>query len=153
MRPASADDQAFISEMQFEAFFVPPEAEPFPRSILDDPNIRKYHAGFGTRRGDVGVIAETPGGEPLGAAWARLVEGYGFVDAATPEIGLAVVGSARGSGIGTALLRALLADVPRCSLSVDTRNPAMRLYERLGFELVVHDDGGSATMLRDGSAA
>ena len=39
----------------------------------------------------------------------------------------------RGQGVGDALLRALLAAVPRMSLSVDARNPARHLYERHGF--------------------
>ena len=127
-RAATAADQAFISDMQYEAMFVPPGAEPFPRSILDEPNIRLYHADFGSCDGDLGVIAESPTGRLLGAAWVRLVEGYGFVDADTPELGIAVVADRRGGGVGTALLGALLERVPRCSLSVDTRNPAIRLY-------------------------
>jgi ribosomal protein S18 acetylase RimI-like enzyme len=148
IRAASPADQAFISEMQHEAFFVPPGAEPFPRSILDEPQIRKYHADFGTETGDVGFIAESSAGEPLGAAWVRLVEGYGFVDHETPELGIAVGERARDAGIGTALLEHLLAAAPRCSLSVDTRNRAMRLYDRLGFTTVRVDGDWTAVMLR-----
>jgi ribosomal protein S18 acetylase RimI-like enzyme len=147
IRPAVASDQSFITEMQYAAFFVPPGGAPFPRSILDDPAIVKYHRDFGSRPGDVGVVALDDAGRRLGAAWVRLVEGYGFVDRETPELGIAVVDGVRGQGIGTALLEELLARVPRCSLSVDRRNPAMRLYERLGFEAVT-DDGDAVTMLR-----
>ena len=150
IRAASASDQRFISEMQFEAFFVPPGGEPFPRSILDEPNVRPYHAEFGTRPGDVGVIAETSAGRPFGAAWVRLVEGYGFVDAETPELGIAVVDSYRGSGVGSALLDELVARVPRCSLSVDVRNAAFRLYERSGFVTVRTDGEHTKVMLRTG---
>lgn len=149
-RTATAADQVFISEMQYEAFFVPPGAEPFPVSILDEPHIRPYHVGFGTRPGDVGVIAETCGGRPIGAAWVRLVEGYGFVDAHTPELGIAVVDEHRGGGVGTALLDDLLVTVPRCSLSVDRRNPATRLYERSGFVTVRTDDEHTVVMLWTG---
>lgn len=148
IRPATVNDQAFVSEMQYEAFFVPPGGEPFPRSILDDPNLQKYHVGFGTRAGDVGFVAETAELEPLGAAWVRLVDGYGFVDAETPELGIAVVVGARGRGVGSALMHELLTAVPRCSLSVDGRNPAKRLYERLGFVTVRVDDSGHPVMLR-----
>lgn len=150
IRDATADDQAFITEMQYEAFFVPPGSEPFPLSILDEPHITPYHLEFGTRTGDAGVIAVDPHGHPLGAAWVRQVEGYGFVDHETPELGVAVIEMARGHGIGTALMEAMLHRVPRCSLSVDIRNPALRLYERLGFEPVGEPDGTSVVMLRDG---
>ena len=152
IRSATSGDQAFVSAMQYEAFFVPPGADPFPESILDEPHIVKYHVGFGTRAGDVGVIAEASDGRRLGAAWVRRVQGYGFVDADTPELGIAVAVGSRGIGIGTALMQELLRLVPRCSLSVDTRNPAMRLYERLGFETVSTGGEFSATMLIDLSA-
>lgn len=152
IRRATSADQAFISEMQFEAFFVPPGAEPFPTSILDQPQIVKYHVGFGERAGDVGVIAESPAGRQLGAAWVRQVEGYGFVDADTPELGIAVLAGERCAGIGSALLHQLVRSVPRCSLSVDIRNPAIRLYERLGFAVVRTDGAYSVTMLLDLSA-
>ena len=153
IRPATGADQEFISDMQYEAFFVPPGEPPFPRSILDEPHIVKYHVEFGAHRGDAGVIAETPDDRPVGAAWVRLVEGYGFVSADTPELGIAVVEDVRGSGIGTALLAALLELVPRCSLSVDTRNPAVRLYERAGFRTVRTEGEHSAVMLREGGAS
>jgi ribosomal protein S18 acetylase RimI-like enzyme len=153
LRSATGADQALISAMQYEAFFVPPGDDPFPLSILDQPQILKYHLDFGTRAGDVGVVAESVDGRPLGAAWVRLVEGYGFVDSATPELGVAVDPGERGSGIGTALLRELFGVVPRCSLSVDTRNPALRLYERLGFVTVRTDSDHSAIMLREGAGS
>jgi len=40
----------------------------------------------------------------------------------------------------------LLWSVTRCSLSVDDRNRAVRLYQRFGFE-VVRTDGHSVTLL------
>jgi len=64
-------------------------------------------------------------------------------------LGIAVVERSRGSGIGTAMLRQLFAVTPRCSLSVDTRNQALRLYERLGFVTVRTDGEYSAIMLRE----
>lgn len=47
----------------------------------------------------------------------------------------------RGTGVGTALLKALIdrarhEDLCALSLSVEVDNPALRLYERLGFARV-----------------
>jgi ribosomal protein S18 acetylase RimI-like enzyme len=92
------------------------------------------------RDGDAGVVAAA-----VGAAWYRRftadAPGYGFVAAHIPEVTIGVVAGARGRGIGGALLRAL-ADAARAddlealSLSVEEDNPALRLYERAGFERV-----------------
>jgi SAM-dependent methyltransferase len=153
VRPATASDQAFISEMQYEAFFVPPGVSPFDREILDEPAIRPYHADFGSQPGDVGRIAVGRDGNPVGVAWVRRLRGYGFVDDDTPELSVAVVESRRGGGVGMALLEALLAAVPRMSLSVDRRNPALRLYERLGFDVVREDGEHTLVMLCDRSGA
>ncbi len=151
IRPALGRDEPFLFEMVYEALFVPPGSEPFPRSALDQPELLHYASGFGTRHGDVGFVAETRAGEPIGAAWARLLtsgnRGYGYVDDDTPELSVAVGAGRRNDGVGTALLRRLINVVPRISLSVDTRNPVVRLYERLGF-VIVGQDGTSLTMLR-----
>jgi ribosomal protein S18 acetylase RimI-like enzyme len=91
-------------------------------------------------------------GSPIGAAWVRRYSidnpAYGYVDDDTPELSIAVVATHRGMGVGTELLTKLIADVPRCSLSVDQRNPAVRLYESLGFE-IIERSGTSLTMIRD----
>lgn len=150
IRDLTGADQWFVTEMQYQALFVAPGDEPPPRSVLDDPHLAPYHRGFATRSSDVGVIARDDDGSPVGAAWVRRIEGYGFVDPDTPELGMAVVAERRGEGVGSALLSALLERVPRCSLSVDARNPARRLYERFGFAEVRVDGDHGVVMLRDG---
>jgi ribosomal protein S18 acetylase RimI-like enzyme len=55
-----------------------------------------------------------------------------------PELSIGVAAEARGRGVGSALLDALLTlarerGYRAVSLSVDRRNPARRLYERKGF--------------------
>jgi ribosomal protein S18 acetylase RimI-like enzyme len=149
IRQATSHDETFLFEMVYEALFVEPGGEPFARSVLDHPQIAHYAKGFG-RPGDVGLLAQTLAGSPIGAAWVRRYTSsdpaYGFVDGDTPELSIAVITEYRGAGVGTRLLTELLANVPRCSLSVDERNPAVRLYERLGFE-TIERSGSSLTML------
>jgi len=150
IRPATVSDEAFLREMLYAALFVPPDEPPLPREILDDPKVAHYVDAFGTSNGDVGFIAVE--GEPIGAAWVRLLtgddRGFGYVDDDAPELSIAVVPEHRGNGLGTALMECLLAEAPRCSLSVDDRNPALRLYERLGF-VTVSSRRHSLTMLRE----
>lgn len=150
IRSASHLDEAFIYEMLYQALYVPPEDEPLPRSILSQPDIAHYASGFGTHNGDAGFIAET-GDDRIGAAWVRLLtgddRGFGYVDDDTPELSVAVTSEWRGRGVGTALIAAVVKDLPRVSLSTDSRNPASQLYARLGFKCIA-TDRTSLTMLR-----
>jgi ribosomal protein S18 acetylase RimI-like enzyme len=50
-------------------------------------------------------------------------------------VDIALLPAFRGSGIGSALLRDVLADGRRVTIHVERMNPALRLYERLGFKL------------------
>ncbi len=124
-----------------------------PLDVLADPALAPYVAGW-PRPGDLGVVAEDAG-RPVGAAWARLfppdAPAYGFVRADVPELAIATVPDRRGTGLGGALLRELVAvaaaaGVPGLSLSVHRDNPALRLYERHGF-VRVGRLGESHTML------
>ncbi len=149
--PVSDDDVALLRAMLYEALFVPPSAPPFPTDIVDSPELARYIAGFGSQPTDRGWCAEAFSGELLGAAWARQLHGrgagYGYVDDDTPELTVAVTAAQRGRGLGTGLLTALIDEVGRCSLSCDVRNPAVALYERLGF-VTVRTDGHTLVMLR-----
>ena len=130
--------------MLFEAFVWDTTARrPAWSECRQQPEFAKLLSGWG-RHGDRGVIAED-GVTPFGAAWFRLwtteLHSYGFVDASTPELGIAVSLQHRRNGIGRALLRALIemarADrFPALSLSVSPFNPARRLYESVGFRKV-----------------
>ncbi len=118
-----------------------------------DLPVSRYVESWG-RRGDRALIA-IDDFRPVGAAWYRLFSearpGYGFVDADTPELTIAVVPSRRGHGFGAELLSALLEHAREdgfhaVSLSVEPENPALHLYQRHGFEKV-GERGGAWVML------
>ena len=153
LRRADAGDVGFLREMLHLALFVAPGGDPFPANDVDRPELARIVAGFGTADGDLGWIAKTAGGRSLGAAWVRRftrdAPGFGYVDDVTPELSIAVHATDRGRGIGTVLLAQLIDDVERMCLSVDARNPAVRLYERSGFAQV-RREGFTITMLHLG---
>lgn len=136
--------------MLYQSIHVREGQAPLPRSVLDAPDIAHYLEGFDCM-GDDAQVAVTSG-YLIGAAWCRTMRaddpGYGFVADDIPELGMAVVDTWRGRGVGTRLIEDLMARHPMISLSVDTDNDgARRLYERLGFTSVdVY--GTSTTMLR-----
>ena len=142
IRPAQPDDVPFLWDMGWEATAVDPGMRALGReAAFADPHVRRYLDDWG-RAGDAAVVAVAADGQRLGAAWYRLFTaddpGWGFVAPDVPEISIGVVAAARGKGVGSALLDALLALARQqghraISLSVDRQNPARRLYERKGF--------------------
>lgn len=146
--------------MVFYAARWRPGQETDPRApVLADDHVARYIEGWG-RRGDLGVIAEDSG-RPVGAAWLRLFTearpGYGFIDVKIPELSIAVVPGWRGRGIGSALLTATLAAAGEAgcsavSLSVESDNPARRLYQRAGFAGIAEADGAWTMRCDLGSA-
>ncbi len=152
LRRADAHDLPFLTRMLAEAAYWRSGGPPPDVDVLDLPDVARYLQGW-PLPGDVGVVAEEAA--PFGAAWLRFLPedepGYGFVDARTPELTIGVVAACRGRGVGRRLLLGLLdaareEGVERVSLSVEPDNPAMRLYERVGF-VPVGVNGGAVTML------
>ena len=154
IRSLIAADQPLLWEMLYLSLFVPEGNAPFERSVLELPDISKYVRDWG-RTDDFGFVAVDENNQPIGAIWLRLLageeKGYGYIDDSTPELGMAVFPEHRGQGIGTTLLTRLVEAATQIyeqiSLSVAAGNPALRLYERLGFE-VVAKVGTSLTMRR-----
>lgn len=105
-----------------------------------DPYLQCYVDGWGTQTGDLGVIARNRLRQPLGAAWLRLGKKGGpfkLSDHTVPELATAVLPKARGTGVGTQLMTALLQHArphyEQIVLSVREQSPAARFYARLGF--------------------
>jgi hypothetical protein len=152
----------FIRDMLYEAACWRPDAPRPPRDkVLSAPRNAIYVDGWG-RPGDAAVVAQArTDGRKIGAACYRLMlpedPGYGFVNAATPELSIGVVSESRGQGVGGALLKALIRTAKSqgfqtLSLGVEKDNPALRIYERHGF-VRLFDTGGAWTMRADLSSS
>jgi ribosomal protein S18 acetylase RimI-like enzyme len=147
IHPLTLSDQSLLWEMLYHAIYVPEGTKPPTRAILAEPDIAHYAENWG-QEGDMGFKA-LKDGVVVGAAWLRLILGYGFVAEDIPELTIAVLSDHRGRGIGTSLLTKLIDEAAQSfqgiSLSVVGDNPAVALYRRLGFE-IVRPDGASFTM-------
>ena len=144
LRPVDLHDVRFLRDMLRHAYHwrLSEEAE---RPVY------RYVANWG-RRGDAGVVA-MDGPHAYGAAWYRLFTeeepGFGFVDAATPELTIAVVPSRRGEGHGAELLTALLERARSDgydAVSLSAAPEQAGYYETFGFE-VVEETPHAVTML------
>jgi ribosomal protein S18 acetylase RimI-like enzyme len=155
VEPIADPDLPFVRAMLYEAAFWRDGSVRAPiDEVLQEPELAVYVDGWG-RPGDTGLLARVDG-DRAGAVWARRFQdddhGYGFVDQRTPELTLAVAAAHRGRGLGRCLLTAMLVElrlqeVGQVSLSVETDNPALALYEDLGFVPQGGSDG-AVTMVR-----
>ena len=144
IRTLRADEYFELDSFLYEAIFIPEGIEPPPREIIIQPELQVYVADFGSRYGDIAVAAET-GGRIVGAAWSRIMNDYGHIDDETPSLAISLCRSFRGHGIGTALMKALLAELKdagfrQVSLSVQKANRAVGLYRKTGFVTVDEND-------------
>jgi ribosomal protein S18 acetylase RimI-like enzyme len=138
-RPLVAADQEVLWHWLHIALWDPPPAGPRPIEVLQSPHVSIYAKDWG-REGDVGVVAQV-GGVEAGACWMRLLpEGVGlaYVDAHTPQLGIALEPQFQHKGYGRPMMMAALdaaraAGYTQVSLTVHPENPAITMYERCGF--------------------
>jgi ribosomal protein S18 acetylase RimI-like enzyme len=141
-RPITISDEPFLWEMLYLALYVPEGQPPFPRKILQEPDIACYVQSWG-RPGDWGFLA-CDGSRPVGAIWLRQwsenEKGYGYVSPDIPELSIALLPEYQNKGLGTRMIKTVISMAqerfPGLSLSVVESSPARRLYERLGFRKV-----------------
>jgi GNAT superfamily N-acetyltransferase len=135
VRTGEPSDAAFIVEMARLASVI--ENRPLPPA--DDPALVR---GLPPAP-DTAVLALDAVGRPVGAAWWHFRDPPLVVTPGgeqVPEIVVAVLPHDRGRGVGRCLLDALAARAAghgydRLALNVHIRNPAARLYSRIGFEV------------------
>ncbi|MDM5246126.1 GNAT family N-acetyltransferase [Lysinibacillus sp. G4S2] len=132
----------FFQDMLYESIHIP-ENKPSKEALLNSPDIKKYHEGWG-KVGDKALIAFNRENQMIGAVWYRLFDetnkSYGYIDCNTPEIGIAVSKEVRGRGLGTSLMLKIIQQAKddgyhTLSLSVDLENSsAINIYNKLGFK-------------------
>lgn len=158
IRNLEENEYEFLLDMFYESIHIP-ENKPTREELLNLPHIRKYHEGWG-RKGDKALIAIDENKQKLGAVWFRVFDennqGYGYIDANTPELGIAVDKDVRGMGVGTFLMNRIIQlameeGYKSISLSVDPDNSdAVHIYNKMGFK-EYGMSGTSITMVYRGS--
>ena len=154
IREIKQNEIHFLSEMLYEAIFVPSGEKKIPKEIINEPELNNYIKDFG-RKNDFCLVAEIEN-LLIGAIWIRQFteneKGYGFVNSETPELSMAVTEKYRGKGIGKIMLNEMLRKITelnfrQVSLSVDNRNFAYELYKKCDF-IEVNVEKNSIKMLK-----
>lgn len=140
IRELSEDEYGLLENYLYEAIFVPEGIPAPPKSIVRQPELQIYIKDFGGNKDDLCLVAEADG-KVLGAVWVRIMEDYGHIDDETPSFAISLYKEYRGQGIGTDLMQNMLCVLRQrgyrqASLSVQKANYAVKMYRKLGFEIV-----------------
>ncbi|WP_338817147.1 GNAT family N-acetyltransferase [Parvimonas micra] len=123
----------------YETIFIP-EGVPEPsRDIINHPDLQIYISDFG-KKDDICYVAEVEG-KVVGVVWTRIINDYGHIDDETPSLSISLLKEYRKLGIGTKLMKQIILALKekgykQVSLSVQKVNNAVRMYKKVGFEIV-----------------
>lgn len=139
IREIRENEYCILSEFLYEAIFIPEGTEKPPKSIIEQPELQVYIADFG-KSDDWCLVAEVKE-KIVGAVWVRIMNDYGHIDDETPSFAISLYEEYRNMGIGTALMRDMLEFLKnkgykQTSLSVQKANYAVRMYQKVGFEVI-----------------
>lgn len=137
MRP---QEYLLLEDFLYEAIFQRDETNLVPKSIINKQELQVYINKFGNKKDDYCLCAEVEG-KVVGAVWVRNIKGYGSIDEITPEFAISLYRDFRGYGIGTEMMKMMLAYLKKVgysktSLAVQKDNYALKMYLNVGFEII-----------------
>lgn len=148
IREIKQSELGILEDMLYEAIYQPDKNNLIPRSVLNIPEVNAYIRDFGKEKADYCLVADFEG-EIVGAVWIRIIsggtKGYGYIDDNTPEFAISLFDEYRNQGIGSRLMTAMIdylreSGYSQASLNVKKENYAVKLYRKMGFEVVREDD-------------
>ncbi len=144
IRKIREDEYNLLDDFIYEAIFIPEGVEPPPKSIINEPDLQVYINGFGKEKDDICFVAEADG-MVVGAVWVRDMNDYGHIAEGVPSFAISLYKEYRNFGIGTRLMETMLSELKnrgyeRTSLAVQKANYAVRMYKKVGFEVVDEND-------------
>ena len=140
IREIQRQEYPLLDDFLYEAIFIPEGIVPPPKTIITSPELQVYVEHFGELKDDWGLVAEIDG-KIVGAVWVRIMNDYGHIDEETPSLAISLYKEYRSLGLGTALMKEILAllkthGYKQVSLSVQKANYAVKLYLKVGFETI-----------------
>lgn len=140
LRILKTEETDLLKDFLYEAIFIPEGIEPPSREIIEQPELKLYYEDFEKGSADHCIVAEDDG-RVIGAVWTRIMKDYGHVDDETPSFAISLYKDYRGRGIGTRMMKEMLAllkekGYKKASLAVQKANYAVRMYEKVGFMTV-----------------
>ncbi len=140
IRAIKETEYPVLNDFLYEAIFVPQGFEPPPKSIIENEDLQVYVKDFGKLPDDKCLVAEVDE-KIIGAVWVRIMNDYGHINDEIPSFAISLYKDYRGYGIGTNLMLKMLellkqAGYKKASLAVQKANYAVKMYKKVGFEIV-----------------
>ena len=140
IREINSNEYKVVDDFLYEAIFIPEGIDAPPREIINAPELQVYVQNFGMQEGDICFVAELEE-KIVGAVWVRIMDDYGHVEDGVPSFAISLYKEYRGLGIGTAMMKQMLAELKlrgyqKTSLAVQKENYAVKMYKNVGFEIV-----------------
>ena len=144
IRELKQDGNKVLDTFLYEAIFIPEGVSAPPKDIINQPDLQVYVKDFGKNKGDLCLVAQV-GDKIVGAVWVRIMNDYGHIDNETPSFAISLLKEYRNYGIGTELMKQMLMKLKmqgykQTSLAVQKMNYAVRMYQKVGFEIVDEND-------------
>ena len=144
IRELKQDENKVLDTFLYEAIFIPEGVSAPSKDIINQPDLQVYVKDFGKNKGDLCLVAQVAD-EIVGAVWVRIMNDYGHIDNETPSFAISLLKEYRNYGIGTELMKQMLTKLKlegykQVSLSVQKMNYAVRMYRKIGFEIVDEND-------------
>ncbi len=144
IREMMPEEYPLLEDFLYEAIFIPEGVQPPPKDIIKEEALQVYIRDFGKLQDDR-CLAAVCGDKIVGAVWVRIMNDYGHIDDDTPSFAISLYKEYRNMGTGTELMREMLGSLrksgyKKASLAVQKANYAVRMYKKVGFEIVGEND-------------
>ena len=144
IREIREDEYKLLEDFIYEAIFIPDGVEPPPKTIIKQPDLQIYIKDFGKEKDDICFVAEADD-KVVGAVWVRDMPDYGHIADGVPSFAISLYKQYRNFGIGTQLMITMLDELKkrgyeRTSLAVQKANYAVRMYKKVGFNIIDEND-------------
>ena len=140
IREINEDEYNVLEDFLYEAIFIPEGVEKPSRDIIKNKELQIYIDNYGNNKDDNCLVA-LDDDRIIGACWTRIMNDYGHIDNQTPSFAISLYEDYRGKGIGTKLMINMLKllkqkGYKKASLAVPKANYAVKMYKKVGFEIV-----------------
>lgn len=140
IRKINDNEYELLDNFLYEAIYIPEGVPAPPKSIINTKELQVYILNFGKEKDDICFVAEKDD-RVIGAVWVRVMNDYGHIEVGVPSFAISLYKEYRGYGIGTKLMKTMLAELKekgyeKTSLAVQKSNYAVKMYKNVGFEIV-----------------